>query len=84
MLLRFRSPDGAYRVEVQPTDDVSVLRSKLVENVPKDVDQSSFVLSDKPANGQTRQLSELLNLKIHTLGLKYKRPLLNGVQVTNG
>lgn len=72
MILRFRSPDGSYRVEVQSTDDVSTLKAKLVDVVPKDTDPSSFVLSDKPANGQTRKLSDLAGLGIHTLGLKYK------------
>jgi hypothetical protein len=44
---------------------------QLVNQVPKDVDPQTFVLSDKPANGQTRALSEVINLQIQSLGLKY-------------
>lgn len=76
MILRFRSPDGAYRVEVQPSDDVSVLKTKLVELIPKDVDPSSIILSDKPSNGQTRNLSDLNGHGIHSLGLKYNYRIL--------
>jgi hypothetical protein len=44
---------------------------QLVDQVPKDVDPRTFVLSDKPANGQTRALSDVINLQIQSLGLKY-------------
>lgn len=33
MILRFRSPDGAYRVDIQPTDDASTLIAKVAPNL---------------------------------------------------
>lgn len=71
MIIRFRSADGAYRVEVSPNETVASLRAKLVSQVPKDVDARTFILSDKPANGQTRPLAEVLHLQIQMLGLKH-------------
>lgn len=29
VILRFRSPDGAYRIEVQPDQDISILTEKV-------------------------------------------------------
>ncbi|KAL7272351.1 nuclear protein localization protein 4 [Rhizina undulata] len=69
MILRFRSSDGAYRVEVQPGDDISILTDKLKDVLPKDIDANSIILSDRPANGQTRPLKELSGAKIKDLGL---------------
>lgn len=71
MILRFRSPDGSYRVDVQPGDSVTSLRTKLLEQVPKDVDPKSFILSDKPANGRTRPLRDILIQSIQSLDLKH-------------
>lgn len=87
LILRFRSPDGTFRVQVEPRDSVSTLRAKvpapnlccihgltmtkqLAQVVPKNAEPTSFVLSDKPANGQTRALSEILSNRILELGLK--------------
>ncbi|KAF8544316.1 NPL4 family-domain-containing protein [Trichophaea hybrida] len=71
MILRFRSPDGTFRVQVELADAVSTLKAKLAEVVPKDVNPQSFVLSDQPANGQTRPLSEILDSRIQDLGLRH-------------
>ncbi|KAI5847126.1 NPL4 family-domain-containing protein [Morchella snyderi] len=71
MILRFRSPDGSWRIDIQPTDDASVLITKLVENLPNDVDSNSIVISDRPANGKTRPLRELKGMPISDLGLSH-------------
>ena len=34
VILRFRSPDGAYRIEVQPDQDISVLTEKVTTEHP--------------------------------------------------
>lgn len=46
---------------------------QLVEAVPKTVNDASLTLSDRPANGKTRPLEELLGLTVGDLGLKYER-----------
>ena len=34
MILRFRSPDGSYRIDVQPNDDISTLTEKVLNTHP--------------------------------------------------
>ncbi|KAF8473174.1 NPL4 family-domain-containing protein, partial [Kalaharituber pfeilii] len=71
MILRFRSPDGAYRIDVQPGDDISVLLEKLMAVLPVGVNPPSIVLSDQPHNGKTRLLSGLGGVSIKDTGLKH-------------
>ncbi|KAI9886811.1 MAG: nuclear protein localization protein 4 [Watsoniomyces obsoletus] len=71
MLLRFRGPDGAFRLTVNPIDDFSSLLSKLLENLPKDVDPSSISLSNQPAHGQERLLKDLTGVTIEAPGLTH-------------
>ncbi|PWW78795.1 polyubiquitin-tagged protein recognition complex, Npl4 component [Tuber magnatum] len=71
MILRFRSPDGTYRVDIQPTDDTSLLISRLRENLPKDVDPHTIIVSDRPVNGRARVLNEISGMKISDLGLSH-------------
>ncbi|KAI5786422.1 NPL4 family-domain-containing protein, partial [Peziza echinospora] len=71
MILRFRSADGSYRVEIQPTDDISVLVKKLLEVLPTGVNPSSIILSDQPHNGKTRELLSLGGATIKETGLNH-------------
>ncbi|KAF3902141.1 hypothetical protein ABW21_db0204919 [Orbilia brochopaga] len=71
MILRFRCQDGTFRIEVQPTDDISVLYQKLLEVLPKNIDGPSILLSDKPANGATRVLHELTGQNVKDVGLNH-------------
>ncbi|KAI9830778.1 MAG: nuclear protein localization protein 4 [Phylliscum demangeonii] len=71
MLLRFRGPDGTFRLTVNPSDDFSSLQSKLLENLPEDVDSSSITLSNKPVNGRARRLKDLKGVPISAPGLSH-------------
>ncbi|KAK6510170.1 nuclear protein localization protein 4 [Arthrobotrys musiformis] len=71
MILRFRCQDGTFRIEVQPTDDISVLYHKLLEVLPKTIDSQSILLSDKPANGSTRTLRDLTGQPVKDVGLNH-------------
>ncbi|KAF3932504.1 hypothetical protein ABW19_dt0210378 [Dactylella cylindrospora] len=71
MILRFRCQDGTFRIEVQPTDDISVLYEKLIEVLPKNIDGPSILLSDKPANGSTRVLGHLAGQMVRDVGLNH-------------
>ncbi|KAJ6260750.1 hypothetical protein Dda_4979 [Drechslerella dactyloides] len=89
MILRFRCQDGTFRIKVQPTDDISVLYSKLLGVLPNNVDGPSILLSDKPANGATRVLHELSGQNVRDVGLNhgdmlfltYKEAASNGTTV---
>ncbi|KAI9845854.1 MAG: nuclear protein localization protein 4 [Sclerophora amabilis] len=71
MLLRFRTPDGTFRLTVDPTDQFTSLRGKLLDNLPKNVDASSITLSNKPSGGQIRHFKDLKGLTISTPGLTH-------------
>ncbi|KAI9839039.1 MAG: nuclear protein localization protein 4 [Thelocarpon superellum] len=70
MLLRFRGPDGSFRLTVEASDLFPSLLTPLLENLPKDVDPSSITLSNKPAGGQIRHLAELDGVTIAAPGLR--------------
>ncbi|KAK6359973.1 nuclear protein localization protein 4 [Orbilia brochopaga] len=90
MILRFRCQDGTFRIEVQPTDDISALYQKLLEVLPKNIEGTSILLSDKPANGATRVLHELSGQHVRDVGLNhgdmlfltYKEAAANGAPST--
>ncbi|KAK6351913.1 nuclear protein localization protein 4 [Orbilia javanica] len=71
MILRFRCQDGTFRIEVQPTDDISVLYHKLLDVLPKTIDNQSILLSDKPAGGSTRPLKDLAGQSVKDVGLNH-------------
>ncbi|TGZ84994.1 polyubiquitin-tagged protein recognition complex, Npl4 component [Ascodesmis nigricans] len=71
MILRFRAPDGQYRVTVDTTDSLTSLKQQLISQLPKSVVPSSLILSDKPANGSKRPLDEVVHLKVGDIGLKH-------------
>ncbi|KAI9795827.1 MAG: nuclear protein localization protein 4 [Candelina submexicana] len=71
MILRFRGSDGQFRLTVQPTDEFPSLLSKILDNVPKDVDSSTITLSNKPANGEERLLVSLKGVTIERVGLQH-------------
>ncbi|KAI9802239.1 MAG: nuclear protein localization protein 4 [Sarcosagium campestre] len=71
MLLRFRSPDGTFRLDVKPTDQFSSLQTKILDNLPKNVDPSSVTLSNKPSGGEVRRIDDLQGVTIETPGLRH-------------
>ncbi|KAJ7814155.1 NPL4 family-domain-containing protein [Mycena olivaceomarginata] len=69
MLLRVRSPDGNFRIELAPTADISELLAKVLETAP-DADPSSFTISNQP-RGNEALFSSLKGRSLESLGLKH-------------
>ncbi|KAI9806799.1 MAG: nuclear protein localization protein 4 [Piccolia ochrophora] len=71
MLLRFRSPEGTFRLSVNPTDQFSSLQSQIIDNLPKNVDSSTITLSNRPNGGQARYLKDLKGVTVEAPGLRH-------------
>ncbi|KAH0544457.1 nuclear protein localization protein 4 [Glutinoglossum americanum] len=71
MILRFRGPDGTYRIAVDPTDQFYSLLPKLQNVLPVKVDPLSITVSNQPANGDIRYLKDLKHITIQQVGLSH-------------
>ncbi|KAG0314423.1 nuclear protein localization protein 4 [Dissophora globulifera] len=52
MLVRVRSKEGTHRIQVDPTDDIIVLRDKIAQEL-RITDPTTITISDQPAAGAT-------------------------------
>ncbi|GAA6031144.1 hypothetical protein JCM8097_004025 [Rhodosporidiobolus ruineniae] len=66
MLVRIRSPTGTHRIEVQPTDDFSILANKILETDPT-IDPDTLALSNQPRGGEN--LAKDISGDIQSLGI---------------
>ncbi|EIW64969.1 polyubiquitin-tagged protein recognition complex Npl4 component [Trametes versicolor FP-101664 SS1] len=69
MLLRLRSKDGNFRLEFQPTANISELLAKILETAP-DADSSTITISNQP-RGNEVLISTLSGQNLQSLGLKH-------------
>jgi nuclear protein localization family protein 4 len=70
MILRFRGPDGQFRLDVNSTDDFASILPKLAEHLPKETDPSTITVSNRPQGGDARLLSTLKGVTFNRIGIK--------------
>ncbi|KAG0341916.1 nuclear protein localization protein 4 [Podila horticola] len=68
-LVRVRSKEGTHRIEVNPTDDIVVLRNKIAAEL-KITDPSTITVSDQPSAG-ARPMDSLSGKTLVELGVKH-------------
>ncbi|KAG8770796.1 nuclear protein localization protein 4, partial [Serendipita sp. 398] len=68
-IVRIRSKDGTFRIELPPTADAAELATKILE-ITKNADPSSLMLSDKPRGGE-QPMSKLLGFTLETMNIKH-------------
>ncbi|KAK7205621.1 protein NPL4 [Myxozyma melibiosi] len=72
MIVRFRSKDGNYRVQAEPSDDFSVLSDRLVSQLPPDSDPNTITVSDQPNSKESAKfLYELFGRTLADLQIKH-------------
>ncbi|KAL9132152.1 MAG: hypothetical protein Q9217_000086 [Psora testacea] len=69
--LRFESRNGQFRLSVDLNTQFTDLLSKILDNLPKDADSRTIVLSNKPFGGEERLLSSLKGVPISRVGLRH-------------
>ncbi|KAF8624850.1 hypothetical protein AX15_005730 [Amanita polypyramis BW_CC] len=69
MLIRLRSKDGNFRVELLPTSDATELLTKILETAP-DANPSTITISNRP-RGNEIQLTSLKGRNMKGLGLNH-------------
>lgn len=75
MILRFQSRNGQFRLNVEPTTDISSVLPQVLEKLPKETVAASVTISPKPQGGDSRAMQSLKGVTFGRLGLQH------GVQV---
>ena len=81
MLLRFRGPDGTYRLECNPTDTFPSLLGKLLDVLPEKVDSATIAISNKPTMQDSRKLQTLKGTTLQRVGLKHGEMVFLAYQI---
>lgn len=69
MILRFQSREGQFRLNVEPTTDISSVLPDILEKLPKDTITSSITISPKPHGADSRPVQALKGVTFGRLGL---------------
>ncbi|KAG0344812.1 nuclear protein localization protein 4 [Podila humilis] len=69
MLVRVRSKEGTHRIDVNPTDDIVILRNKIASEL-KITDPTTITISDQPSAGAT-PIDSLSGKSLADLGVKH-------------
>lgn len=70
MILRFSSRIGQFRLNVEPTDDISTILPAIVEKLTPETDPSSVAISPQ-RGGESRTLESLKGVTVQKLNLVY-------------
>ena len=91
MILRFQSREGQFRLNVEPSTDISSILPDVLEKLPKNTIPSSITISPQPHGADSRPLQALKGVTFGRLGLthgtqifvefKQDEPVANGHSV---
>ncbi|KAF1991761.1 polyubiquitin-tagged protein recognition complex, Npl4 component [Aulographum hederae CBS 113979] len=70
MILRFRGPDGQFRLTVDPQQDFSSIFPEVASNLPKNVDLDTLTIANNPNNGDSRSFAQLQRVTFQQVGLQ--------------
>jgi nuclear protein localization family protein 4 len=70
MILRFRSRDGQFRLNISPDETFGSLAPRIAENIPKDSDLSTLKLSNHPQGGDARPFRDIVGVAVSQVGFK--------------
>jgi nuclear protein localization family protein 4 len=71
MLLRFSSPDGQFRIPVEPTISFGELASLIADHLPKDVDLTTLSMNNQMRTEGRKLVSDIKNVALGRVGLRY-------------
>ena len=71
MILRFQSREGQFRLNVEPSTDISTILPDVLEQLPKDVITSTVSISPKPQGADSRPIQQLKGVTFGRLGLTH-------------
>jgi nuclear protein localization family protein 4 len=71
MLLRFSSPDGQFRIPVEPTITFGELASLIADHLPKDVDLTTLSMNNQMRSEGRKLVSDVKNVPLGRVGLRY-------------
>jgi len=69
MLLRFRTPDGTFRLTVEKDDTFDDLGKQLLSKIPPTVDPTSITFSNSHRGGDEKHIREIARFKVSQIGM---------------
>ncbi|KAK4099795.1 polyubiquitin-tagged protein recognition complex, Npl4 component [Parathielavia hyrcaniae] len=71
MLLRFRAPDGMFRLTVEKDSTFGELVTQLLPQLPSTVSPQTITLSNDPRGGGAKKIGEIAKFKVSQVGLSH-------------